>query len=59
MDYGFTNLYPVMKLYGITNTSVADPNPDPDPHVFRPPESGSISQRHGSATLKNTLDFDK
>jgi hypothetical protein len=29
--------------------SVADPNPDPpDPHVFGPPGSGSISQRYGS-----------
>jgi hypothetical protein len=31
--------------------SVADPNPDPpDPHVFRPLESGSISQRYGSGS---------
>jgi hypothetical protein len=29
-------------------TSVADPNPDPDPPVFGPPGSGSISQRYGS-----------
>jgi hypothetical protein len=28
-------------------TSVADPDP-PDPHVFGPPGSGSISQRYGS-----------
>jgi hypothetical protein len=28
---------------------VADPDPNPDPHVFGPPGSGSISQRHGSA----------
>jgi hypothetical protein len=27
-------------------TSVADPDP-PDPHVFGPPGSGSISQRFG------------
>jgi len=28
--------------------SVADPNPDPpDPRVFGPPGSGSISQRYG------------
>jgi hypothetical protein len=29
-------------------TSVADPNPDP--HVFGPPGSGSISQRYGSGS---------
>ncbi len=30
-------------------TSVPDPNPDPpDPHVFGPPGSGSISQRYGA-----------
>ncbi len=29
-------------------TSVPDPNPDsPDPHVFGPPGSGSISQGYG------------
>ena len=31
-------------------SSVADPNPNldsPDPHVFGPPGSGSISQRYG------------
>jgi hypothetical protein len=32
-------------------TSVADPDPDtPDPHVFEPPGSGSISQRYGSGS---------
>ncbi len=31
--------------------SVADSNPDPpDPHVFGPPGSGSISQRYGSGS---------
>ncbi len=30
-------------------TSVADPDP-PDPHVFGPPGSGSISQRYGSGS---------
>jgi hypothetical protein len=29
------------------NTSVADPDPNPDPHVFGPPGFGSISQRYG------------
>ncbi len=29
-------------------TSAADP--DPDPHVFGPPGSGSISQRYGSGS---------
>jgi hypothetical protein len=32
-------------IYIILLSSVADP----DPHVFGPPGSGSISQRHGSA----------
>ncbi len=33
-------------------SSVADPNPDPpDPHVFGPPGSGSISQRYGSGSF--------
>jgi hypothetical protein len=36
----------------LLKTSVADPTPDPDPHVFGPPgsRSGSISQRYGSGT---------
>ncbi len=29
-------------------SSVADPDSDPDPHVFGPPGSGFISQRYGS-----------
>jgi hypothetical protein len=33
--------------YTLTN-SVPDPNPDP--HVFGPPGSGSISQRYGSGS---------
>jgi hypothetical protein len=32
------------KLIG---SSVADPDPNPDPLVFGPPGSGSISQRYG------------
>ncbi len=32
------------------NNSVADPDP-PDPHVFGPPGSGSISQRYGSGSF--------
>jgi hypothetical protein len=28
-----------------------DPNPVPDPHVFGPPGSGSISQRYGSGSF--------
>jgi hypothetical protein len=47
-----------MKLIGIHATeesSVADPDPNldpnpPDPRVFGPPGSGSISQRHGSGS---------
>ncbi len=35
----------------ILESSVADPNPDlPDPHVFGPPGSGSISQRYGTGS---------
>ncbi len=30
-------------------SSVADPDP-PDPHVFKPPGSGSTSQRYGSGS---------
>jgi hypothetical protein len=34
------------------HAGVADPNPDPpDPHVFEPPGSGSISQRYGSGSF--------
>jgi hypothetical protein len=44
-------------------TSVADPEPNPDPYVFWPPGSGSgsISQRYGSRSgsgdIHPTLDF--
>ncbi len=40
---------PVQRCrYGILFCSVPDPNPDPpDPRVFGPPGSGSISQRYG------------
>jgi hypothetical protein len=34
-----------------TSSSVADPDPNPDPQVFRPPGSGSISQRYGSGSF--------
>ena len=33
----------------IISVAVPDPNP-PDPHVFGPPGSGSISQRYGSGS---------
>ncbi len=38
---------------GTVQTSVADPNLDPDPHVFGPPGSGSgfIRQRYGSGSF--------
>jgi hypothetical protein len=32
-------------------TSVADPDLNPDPHVFGPPGSGSISQSYGSGSF--------
>ncbi len=31
--------------------SVEDPDPELDPHVFRPPGSGSMSQRYGSGSF--------
>jgi hypothetical protein len=39
-------------------TSVADPdtNPDPDPRVFGPPGSGSISQRYESGSESGSFD---
>jgi hypothetical protein len=38
-------------MFKCVTTSVPDPNPDPpDPHVFGPPDSGSISQRYGSGS---------
>jgi hypothetical protein len=37
------------KLFLDQPTSVADPNPDP--HVFGPPGSGSISQNYGSGSF--------
>ncbi len=36
---------PYWKIVTSDGSSVADPNPDPDPHVFGPLGSGSISQR--------------
>jgi hypothetical protein len=39
------------KFWGMIARTVPDPNLDPDPpdsHVFGPPGSGSINQRHGS-----------
>jgi hypothetical protein len=40
-------------------SSVADPDPNPDPHVFRPPESGSVSQRYGSGPAPILLSLGK
>ncbi len=43
---------------GDPKTSVVDPNPDPpDPHVFGPPGSGSISQRYGSGSGSGSGSF--
>jgi hypothetical protein len=36
-------------------SSVADPNPDP--HVFGPPGSGSTSQRYGSGSSSGSGSF--
>ncbi len=38
-----------LHWYAIIITSVWDPDPQ-DPHVFRPPGSGSISQKYGSGS---------
>ncbi len=38
------------------NSSVRDPDPEPDPHVFGPPWSGSITQRYGSDPHQNVTD---
>jgi hypothetical protein len=53
----------------IITSGVGDPDPETDPHVFGPPGSGSISQRHGSKSfpflikvlsgLKNAQNFSK
>jgi hypothetical protein len=39
---------PKTPAFSLLCTSVPDPNPDP--HVFGPPGSGSISQRYGSGS---------
>jgi hypothetical protein len=52
----FTHFFPVRLFYSCWHTdnnlipigSIADPNPDP--HVFGPPGSGSIGQRSGSGS---------
>ncbi len=38
-------------------SSVADPDPNPDPHVFGPPGSGSICQRYGSGSCFGSGSF--
>jgi hypothetical protein len=35
----------------VDTDNVTDPDPNPDPCVFGPPGSGSISQRHGSGSI--------
>jgi hypothetical protein len=40
------NLNTCKKKY--LNYTVADPDPNPDPYVYGPPGSGSISHRYGS-----------
>jgi hypothetical protein len=44
------------SLYKIS-TDVVDPDPEPDPHVFGPPGSGSISQRYGSGYGSGSYPF--
>jgi hypothetical protein len=42
----------IKQVSTFRSSSVADPVPNPDPYVFRPPESGSgsTSQRYGSGS---------
>jgi hypothetical protein len=40
----------ILVEFSVPATSVPDPDP-PDPHVFGPPGSGSISQRYGSESF--------
>jgi hypothetical protein len=41
-----------LKLFLISKTSVADWDSNPsDPYVFRPPGSGSVSQRYRSGSF--------
>jgi hypothetical protein len=47
-----------VELVFMVHTSVADPNPGPDPtdpRVFGPPGYGSISQRYGSGSRSFNL----
>ncbi len=41
----------------IVTVSVEDLDPGPDPHVFRPPGSGSISQRYVSRSGYGSFPF--
>ncbi len=40
----------VQDVTGLQKSSVADPDPNPEPHVFGPPGSGSTGQRYGSGS---------
>ncbi len=41
---------PITNFQFLLSGSVGDPDPEPDPPVFRPPGSRSISQRYGSGS---------
>jgi hypothetical protein len=46
-----------IKVYESDRSSVADPDliPDPDPHIFGPPGSGSGSFYHHAKIVRKTL----
>ncbi len=55
--HGTLAIEPVSTRQGdMVEISVADPDP-PDPHVFGPSGSGSISQRYGSGSGSSICDF--
>jgi hypothetical protein len=54
---GKQTLFYLILAFDTINTSVGDPDPEPDPHVFGPPGSGSISQRCGSGFGSGSFPF--
>jgi hypothetical protein len=41
---------PIFEMFQMKESSVGNPDPEPDPHVFGTPGSGSICQRCGSGS---------
>jgi hypothetical protein len=50
-------LFPAKKVMTGDSRSEGEKIPDPDPHVFGPPESGSISQKYGSGSCSGSGSF--